>query len=84
MAPVLTIASHPAMDVRVRVGLNASELRRSKGLTQEEVAHRAAVNQTYLSDIERGKRNPSLLVLDRIAQALAADPVDLLRKRSPS
>lgn len=72
------------MDVRVRVGLNASELRRSKGLTQEEVAHRAAVNQTYLSDIERGKRNPSLLVLDRIAQALAADPVDLLRKRFPS
>lgn len=70
------------MDVRVRVGLNVSEGRRGKGMTQEETAHRAAVNQTYLSDIERGKRNPSLLVLDRIARALDLDAVDLLRLRS--
>ncbi len=75
------MASHHAMDVRLRVGLNVSEWRRGKGLTQEEVAHRATVNQTYLSDIERGKRNPSLLILDRIARALELDVVDLLKLR---
>ncbi len=68
------------MDIRQRLGKNVAGFRRERALTQEEVAHRAAVNQTYLSDIERGKRNPSLLVLDRIARALALDPVDLLRK----
>ena len=81
MALGLASASHGCMDVRVRVGLNLVELRKTKGLTQEELAHRATVNQTYLSDIERGKRNPSLLVLNRIAKALGLDAVDLLKPR---
>ncbi|MCJ2098900.1 helix-turn-helix transcriptional regulator [Methylobacterium sp. E-046] len=69
------------MDVRVRVGLNVLDLRRGRNLTQEEVAHRAEIHQTYLSDVERGKRNPSILVLNRIAAALSVDVEELLRRR---
>lgn len=69
------------MDVRARVGLNVQKLRRERGLSQEELAHRAAIHQTYLSGVERGKRNPSLLVLERIAGALGADIEDLTRRR---
>lgn len=65
----------------MRVGLNVLDLRRGRDLTQEEVAHRAEIHQTYLSDVERGKRNPSILVLSRIAAALSVDVEELLRKR---
>lgn len=69
------------MDVRKRVGLNIQNLRRAAGLSQEELADRAAVHQTYLSGVEQGKRNPSILVLDRIAQALGMDIHDFTRQR---
>jgi transcriptional regulator with XRE-family HTH domain len=69
------------MDVRLRVGLNVQALRRQRGLSQEELAHQAEVHQTYLSGVERGRRNPSLLVLARIAAALQVDLEDLMRRR---
>lgn len=69
------------MDVRVRVGLNLQGLRRERGLSQEELAHRSDMHQTYLSGIERGRRNPSVLILSRLATALSADLEDLTRKR---
>ena len=69
------------MDVRVRVGLNLQGLRRERGLSQEELAHRSDMHQTYLSGIERGRRNPSVLILSRLAAALGADLEDLTRKR---
>ena len=61
------------MDVRIRVGRNLQRLRRDSGLTQEELAYKAEVHQTYLSGVERGKRNASILVLERIVGALGAD-----------
>jgi transcriptional regulator with XRE-family HTH domain len=70
------------MDLRLRVGLNVQNLRRDRQLSQEELAARANVNQSYLSDIERGIRNPSILVLHRIAQALSADIEDLVKRRA--
>jgi transcriptional regulator with XRE-family HTH domain len=69
------------MDVRVRIGLNVQRLRRAKEWSQEELSARAGVHQTYLSGVERGKRNASVLVLERIAKALGVDVVDLLAKR---
>ena len=42
------------MDVRERVGLNLQKLRRERGLSQEELADRANIHQTYLSGVERG------------------------------
>lgn len=69
------------MDVRERIGLNTQQLRRERGLSQEELAHRAEIHQTYLSGVERGKRNPSVSVLQRIAVALGADIEDMVRRR---
>lgn len=66
-----------AMDVRQRIGLNLQQLRRTRGLSQEELAHRASVHQTYLSGVETGRRNPSVAVLQRIAEALDGDISDL-------
>jgi len=68
------------MDVRVRVVLNVQKARRAKGVSQEELAHLAKMHQTYLSGVERGKRNPSILVLDRIAAALELDIADLTKR----
>jgi transcriptional regulator with XRE-family HTH domain len=69
------------MDVRERVGLNLQRLRREKGLSQEELADVANIHQTYLSGVERGKRNPTVTVLQRIAVALGADIEDLVSRR---
>jgi transcriptional regulator with XRE-family HTH domain len=68
------------MDVRKRVGANLQALRKESGLSQEEVAHRAAIHQTYLSGVERGKRNPSIMVLQRIAEAIGKDIEDLTHR----
>lgn len=69
------------MDVRVRVGLNVLRLRRDKGVSQEELASRAEVHQTYPSGVERGVRNASILVLTRIAKALGVDIEELFKRR---
>lgn len=53
-------------------------MRQAKDLTQEEVAARADIDVTYLRGIEAGRRNPSLLVMVRLAKALSTRPTDLL------
>jgi len=68
------------MDLRDRVGSNIQRLRREKKLSQEELADRAGIHQTYLSGVEGGERNPSVLVLDRISKALGVDAMDLFRR----
>jgi len=66
------------MDWRAIVGRNIRRLREERGLTQEKLAADAEIDLTYLGGIERGKRNPSLLVLTRIAAALTVPPASLL------
>jgi transcriptional regulator with XRE-family HTH domain len=68
------------MNARKRVGLNLQRLRRARDLSQEELAHRARIHQTYLSGVEGGKRNPSVAVLERIATALEVDIEELFRR----
>src|SRR5207248_1630980 len=58
-------------DPRERFGFAVKVRREELGLTQEELADRAGIHRTYLSDIERGFRNPSLLNIERLAAALA-------------
>lgn len=67
-------------DWRRVVGTNVKRLRLARRLTQEEVAFRSEIDLTYLGGIERGRRNPSLLVMARIAKALSADLVELLKR----
>ena len=54
--------------------------RQERGLTQEQLAFAAEIDLTYVGGIERGKRNPSVVVLARIADALGTDPAELLRR----
>lgn len=53
------------------LGRNVRRLRQQQHLTQEQLAFEAEIDLTYMGGIERGKRNPSLLVMARIARALA-------------
>jgi transcriptional regulator with XRE-family HTH domain len=55
----------------VIVGRNVRRLRVQKGMTQEELAFEAKIDLTYMGGIERGRRNPSLMVMARIANALS-------------
>lgn len=66
------------MDWRALVGSNVRGLRLQRGLTQEQLAFEAQIDLTYVGGIERGKRNPSLLVLVRIAEALNVEPAVLV------
>jgi transcriptional regulator with XRE-family HTH domain len=52
------------------VGLNVRRLRKDRSLTQEKLALDAAIDLTYLGGIERGRRNPSVVVLGRLAEVL--------------
>lgn len=72
------IATVPPMDMRLLVGRNAKRIRIARGLTQEELAERSGFSQQYLSDLERGRRNPTIVSLWELAQALDATPVDLI------
>lgn len=66
------------VDWRGIVGGNVRRLRQTAGLTQEQLAFDASIDLTYVGGIERGRRNPSLLVMVRIAEALKVDPQALL------
>lgn len=66
------------MDWRAIVGGNIRRLREARGLTQEALAADAEIDLTYLGGIERGRRNPSLMVLVRIAEALQTTPANLV------
>jgi len=65
------------MDIRRLVGANVRRLRLAKGLSQEELAFSSELHRTYISGVERGIRNPTVLIVARIASALA-EPADAL------
>jgi transcriptional regulator with XRE-family HTH domain len=66
------------MDMRKLVGRNVERLRRAQGLTQEQLAERSGFSQQYISGLENGQRNPTVVTLYEIATALGATPVELL------
>lgn len=69
----------PAMqDWRKIVGKNVRRIRQERSITQEKLAFEAEIDLTYVGGIERGKRNPSLLVMARIAEALSVPLAKLL------
>jgi DNA-binding XRE family transcriptional regulator len=61
------------MELCALVGLNVRRHRLAAGMTQEELAFRAGMDRTYLSDIERGRRNPTLLTM-RTAEGTLTPP----------
>ncbi len=66
------------MDMRRLVGRNLERIRRAKGLTQEELAVVSGFSQQYLSGLERGRRNPTVVTVYEIAKALDVSHLDLL------
>lgn len=67
------------MDVKQRLGTNLRRLREAKGLSQEAFAFEAGIHRTYVSDIERGARNPTITVVENLAIALGVTASELLR-----
>lgn len=66
------------MDVRKKFGKRLRALREERGWSQEEFADRAGLHRTYVSAVERGVRNPTLSVLERLAKALGIKLSELL------
>ena len=58
---------------RVALGVRVRELREALTLSQEAFAHKAGLDRTYVSGVERGRRNPTLDVLYRLADALEVE-----------
>jgi transcriptional regulator with XRE-family HTH domain len=58
--------------VQERLGRAVKEIRAARSLTQEELAHRSGLHPTYVSDVERGARNPSFQALVQLADGLGS------------
>ena len=71
------------MEIRETLALNLRTIRRARGLSQEELAHRAEIDRTYVSALERSVYAAGIDVLDRLAKALGVEAADLLRVPPP-
>ena len=67
------------MDMRKLVGRNVGRIRREKGLSQEQLAERSGFSQQYISGLEQGRRNPTIVTLYELATALGVSHMDLVR-----
>ena len=67
------------MDMRELVGRNVLRYRQKLGLTQEQFAERSGFSQQYISGLERGHRNPTIVTVYEIAQSLGVTHMDLMR-----
>lgn len=66
------------VDIKKQFGEKIRQIRKQKKISQEELAFRAGLHRTYISDIERGTRNVSLKNIEKIAKALSITPDKLL------
>jgi transcriptional regulator with XRE-family HTH domain len=72
------------MEIREVLALNLRKQRQARGLSQEELAHRAGVDRTYVSALERSVYAAGIDVVDRLARVLGVKAADLLRQPSSS
>lgn len=66
------------MDIKKRVGRNLQHYRKNKGFSQEDLGFECNLHRTYISGIERGIRNPTVLIIANLAKALSIKPSQLL------
>jgi transcriptional regulator with XRE-family HTH domain len=69
-------------DLQRTVGLNLLAYRQARGLSQEALAAELGVHRTYMGGVERGERNLTLKSVERIAERLDLDPLELLKPPS--
>jgi transcriptional regulator with XRE-family HTH domain len=67
------------MDMRKLVGRNVKRIRQEKGLTQEQLADLSGFSQQYISGLEQGRRNPTIVTLFELATALGVGHMDLVQ-----
>jgi len=67
------------MDMRKLVGRNVRRIRQEKGLTQEQLAELSGFSQQYLSGLEQGRRNPTIVSLYEPATAFGVSHMELVR-----
>ena len=67
-------------DIKIKFGLKVKDLRITKGYSQEKLAELSDLDRTYIPGIEAGKRNVSLVVLEKIAKAFNISISELLNK----
>lgn len=72
------------MEIREVLARNLRLYRQARGLSQEELAHRAGVDRTYISALERCIYGVTIDILDRLAVALEAEAADLLQRAKPT
>lgn len=70
------------MEIREVFARNLRALRQAKGLSQEELAHQAGIDRTYISALERNVYNASIDVVDRLAEVLGVEAAELLKRPS--
>lgn len=68
------------MDIRVAFGLAVRSLRKTKNMSQEQLAEKAQLDRTYIGGIERGERNISLINIEKIACALDVEVYELFQE----
>lgn len=66
------------MKIQQRLATNLRRLRLEKGWSQEQFADEAGLHRTYVSDLERGARNPTISVVEKLAMALGVNAGALL------
>jgi transcriptional regulator with XRE-family HTH domain len=66
------------MEIRRRLGRNVNKLRKERGWSQESLAFESGLHRTYISGIERGVRNPTVVIIDQLAKALQVRASKLL------
>lgn len=71
------------MDMRKLVGRNVRRLRLAAALTQEQYAELSGFSQQYISDLERGRRNPTVVSLLELAAPLGVPPAELIEEPGP-
>ena len=67
------------MNMRKLVKRNVKRVRQDKGLTQEELAERSGFSQQYISGLEQGRRNPTIVSIYELATALGVNHMELVR-----
>lgn len=65
------------MDLKEKFGHKIKQLREQKGYSIEYLANIADIDRTYISDIEKGKRNVSLLIIEKLSKALEVNIQEL-------
>ena len=71
-------------EVQQVLAFNIKKYRKTKGVTQEQLAEQAGTSTNYLGSIETGKKYPSPQMIDKLAKALDINPLELFKKESPN